>query len=146
MPNLQPCSACRKRPVEKLSQVTWAWNPEPTKRLAYRQKLCQACFIERVLVYDKEVPQEGALSCAVCGGDVERDMEPVYVTAFVPGVGKWRLDIPLCGSDALGVRVAATENGELLPDREPQSRGLESAPGTASPLTVWERLGILPRE
>jgi hypothetical protein len=104
------------------------------------------CFAGRVVVLDREVPQEGALACAACGCSVEHDMSPVYMTAFVPGVGKYRLDIPLCDADALGVRANATENAELLPDRESGFRGLESAPETASPKTAWERLGIVPRE
>jgi len=144
--NLQPCSVCRKRPVEKLSQVTWAWNPEPQTRVAYRQRLCLECFALRVVVLDHDVPQEGPLACAACGCSVEHDMSPVYMTAFVPGVGKYRLDVPLCDADALGVRANASENAERLPERDPQSRGLESAPGTASPKSAWERLGITPRE
>jgi hypothetical protein len=144
--NLQPCSACRKRPAEKLSQVTWAWNPEPQTRVAYRQRLCQACFIERVMQLDKEVPQEGALACAACGIDLEHGMSPVYATAYLPGIGKYRLDIPLCEPDAQIVRNWAQENAELLAERESGSRGLESAPRPDSPLTAWERLGIVPRE
>jgi hypothetical protein len=146
MVNLLPCSGCRKRPTEKLSQVTFAWNPEPQKRVAYRQRLCQACFVERVIVLDKEVPLAGALACAACGIDVEHDMSPIYMTAFIPGVGKYRLDIPMCEPDALIVRERAKENAELLPERDAQSRGLEAAPGPDAQLTVWERLGILPRE
>lgn len=142
---LQPCSACQKRPSEKLSQVTWAWNPRPTERIAYRQKLCLACFTERFLALDKPIPEVGSIPCPACGIDTGNDMDPVYVTAFVPGIGKFRLELALCGADAVEVRVRAQENAELLPDREPDSRGRDTAPGDA-PLSAWERLGIVPRE
>jgi hypothetical protein len=142
---LQPCSACQKRPQEKLSQVTWAWNPQPTKRIAYRQKLCLACFQERFLALDKPIPEIGNIPCPACGIDTGGDMDPVYATAFVPGIGKFTLELALCSADAVEVRVRATENAELLPEREPGSGARNQAPEDA-PLTAWERLGIVPRE
>jgi hypothetical protein len=144
---LQPCSACRVRPTEKLSQVTWAWNPRPLERLAYRQKLCLACFVQRFTAYDKPIAPTGALTCPGCGIETEHDMEPVYATAFIPGVGKHTLEMPLCGACAVNVRVAAQENAELLPERAaPGSGAWSQAPDTAPQLSAWERLGILPRE
>jgi hypothetical protein len=143
---LIPCSACRERPSEKLCQVTWAWNPRPRERLAYRQRLCVGCFAQRVAPLDQPIPLTGALTCPSCGIDVEHDMEPVYVTSFIPGIGKHRMELPLCGPCAVEVRVRAQENAELLEERDPESRGLESAPSTAPQLTAWERLGIVPRE
>jgi hypothetical protein len=141
---LIPCSVCRERPAEKLSQVTWAWNPRPKERLAYRQRLCVACFVANVAMLDKPIERTGSLTCPVCGIDVEHDMEPVYCTSYVPGTGKWTLELPLCPGCAVEVRVRAQTNAELLPEREPVSRGL--APGSTPGTGAWAALGIVPRE
>lgn len=141
---LIPCSFCQERPGEKLSQVTWAWNPRPKERIAYRQKLCLKCFVTNVLGLDKPIEAKGPLTCPSCGTDTEFDMDPVYVTAFIPGSGKMQLELALCGSCAVEIRVRAQTHAELLPEREPESRGL--APGPSPATSPWERLGIVPRE
>jgi len=141
---LIPCSVCRTRDYDKLSQVTWAWNPVPRQRVAYRQRLCVGCFAGRVLVMDREIDPQARLVCPACGIDTEADMEPVYATAYVPGVGKMVYEWPLCPTHSDIVRAAAQEGAELLPEREPESRG--QAPSTAPPVSPWERLGIMPRE
>jgi hypothetical protein len=141
--HLIPCSFCRQRSDEKLCQVTWAWNPRPKERLAYRQRLCVTCFCTNVLALDKLYEPDARLSCPACGIDTEHDMEPVYVTAFVPGTGKITFEFPLCSTHAVDVRVNAQTNAELLPEQPPESRGL--APSTTPPVTAWDRLGITPR-
>jgi len=141
---LIPCSVCRQRPEEKLSQVTWAWNPRPRERVAYRQRLCITCFCSSVLPLDKDVEPEGALTCPGCGIDTEHDMDPVYCTSFIPGTGKLQLSLPLCANCAIEVRNRAQMGAELLPEQEAGSRG--QAPGTPPRPSVWEQLGIAPRE
>jgi len=138
------CSFCQERPSEKLSQVTWAWNPQPTTRLAYRQRLCLTCFCTNVLGMDKEIEPTGPLTCPSCGTSSEYDMEPVYATAYIPGTGKMTYEFALCGACAVEVRVRAQTHAELLPDRDPVSRGL--APGNTPGLGAWAQLGIVPRE
>jgi hypothetical protein len=141
---LIPCSVCRQRPEDKLCQVTWAWNPQPRTRMAFRQRLCINCFCARLLVFDKPIEPTGALTCPSCGIDTEADMEPVYATAFVPKAGRMAYELPLCPSCAVEVRVRAQEHAELLPERDPESRG--QAPSTPLVPSAWERLGIRPRE
>jgi hypothetical protein len=142
--SLIACSYCRERPTEKPAQVTWAWNPRPKERVAYRQRLCLTCFATNVLGLDKPIEPTGPLTCPACGVDTEHDLDPVYCTAFLPGVGKMTLELPLCGTCVVEVRVRAQTNAELLPEREPESRGL--APGNSPASSPWARLGIVPRE
>src|SRR5258708_18705107 len=73
------CSQCRKRPEEKLSQVTWAWLRSDRVRVAYRQRLCLQCFCVAVLALDKPLDADGPASCPACGILTEDDMDPVYV-------------------------------------------------------------------
>jgi hypothetical protein len=142
--SLIPCSACRKRPAEKLAQVTWAWNPEPRERVAYRQKLCHDCFMARLVVFPRDIAPDGPLQCPACGGDTEFDMEPVYATAYVPDIGKLTWELALCSGCSASIRASAQENAELLAEREPVSRGL--APGNSPGTSPWASLGITPRE
>jgi len=71
-------------------------------------------------------------------------MDPVYVTAYVPGAGKMTYEFALCGACAVEARVRAQTNAELLPDRLPDSRG--QATGNSPAVSAWDRLGIRPRE
>jgi len=112
--------------------------------MAYRQRLCPSCFIQRVLPLDKPFDPADELRCPSCGISTEHEMFPVYATSFIPGSGKYALELPLCGDCATNIRAAATENGELLADREPESRG--QAPRSTPQETAWNRLGIVPRE
>jgi acetone carboxylase gamma subunit len=112
--------------------------------MAYRQRLCTACFCTNVLGLDREIEAAGALTCPACGANTEHDMEAVYATAYIPGVGRHRLELPLCPSCATEVRVRAQTNAELLPERPPESRGL--APSSAPRDDAWSRLGIVPRD
>lgn len=144
MPNLQRCSYCETRPDDKLSQVTWAWLLSNRQRTAYRQKLCPMCVATNLLAVDKGIAAGERLTCPSCGIDTEDDMDPVYATAYFPGYGKERYEMPFCGACAVEIRSRAQKNAEHLEDREMGSRG--QAPGNApSPATVWEALGLRPR-
>ena len=138
------CDACRKRPQEKPAQVTAAWNDQDRHRHAYRQRLCVDCYAVRVLAYEKAIAADEPLTCPACGINTDRDYQAVWVTAFLPGVGKIRHEFPFCGEHFDVYRQWAMENAERLEDREPQSRG--QAPGAPPPVSPWAALGLAPDE
>jgi hypothetical protein len=143
--SLIPCSACRKRVPEKLSQVTWAWYRADGQRVAYRQRLCTSCYLSAVQPLDVE-PNFDELTCPACGMSVEHDMDPCYATAFLPGMGRVQLEIASCASCAVTIRQRAQEGAERLEDR-PRVEGPESSPSTLSTReSYWTGLGIVPRE
>jgi len=141
---LAPCSYCRQRSDAKLSQVTWAWLNAARERVAWRQKLCVACFVQNVLGLDKEVDLTAPLSCPACGIGTEHDYDAVYITSFIPGQGKMRLELPTCGACAAIIRGRAMENAERLEDR----LALVEGPGPSNTDTSdpWAALGIRPRD
>jgi hypothetical protein len=141
---LIPCSGCRTRDYDKLSQVTWAWSRADRTRAAWRQRLCVNCFAARVLAIEEPIPADGPLTCPGCHIETEHDFDAVYATAYVPGAGKFRYEFPFCGACAVEVRNRAQQNAELLPERELESRG--QAPGLSNTPTAWDQLGIRPRE
>lgn len=143
MPSLLTrCDVCRKRPTAKPAQVTTAWLDRLRQRHAYRQRVCIDCYTTRVLAYEQEITPDAPLTCPACGIDTDHDYQAIYVTAFLPGVGKVAHEFPFCGAHFDQYRVMATENAERLEDRGPQSRG--QAPGTPPPESPWAALGIEP--
>jgi hypothetical protein len=114
--SLIPCDSCRKRVQEKLAQVTWAWYADNGQRVAYRQRLCTACYVTNVLPFDKPVDYD-ALTCPGCGISTEQDMAPVYATAFLPGQGREQFEFPTCAACATRMHVMAIEGGHELESR-----------------------------
>jgi hypothetical protein len=142
--SLYPCSMCGARPQGKLASTTWAWNLADGKRVAWRQRLCTQCFILHVQSIPL-LPSDAPLACPNCGISTAEDMDPVYCTAFVPGVGKYSLEWPFCGACAVTVRAAAQENAQRLESGDDSSGAGGSGPRTSSPQSDWAALGIQPR-
>jgi len=144
--SLIPCDSCGTRPPEKLAQTTTAWYTADGQRTAWRQRLCTACFCSNVLPLDKDLDFVAGLTCPSCGISTDNDMDPCYITAYVPGSGKISLEIPTCAACAVNVRARAQKGGQKLEDRRVEG------PGGSSPSTLpareayWANIGIGPRD
>lgn len=82
------------------------------------------------------------MCCPACGTSTENDMDPVYVTTYVPSIGRVRLELPLCAPCAVEIRNRAQQGATKLEDRDPESWG--RGPKTEA-ITAWAALGIEPR-
>jgi len=143
--SLIPCDSCRKRVAEKLAQTTWAWYDQEGHRVAYRQRLCTACFAAQVLPYDRPLDMD-ALTCPGCGISTDQDMDPCYATAYIPGSGKLQLEIPSCAACAPILREHAQVGAQKLSDRE-RVEGPGASPSTQTTReSYWASIGVLPRE
>ena len=143
--SLIPCDSCGKRVPEKLCQTTWAWYTPEGLRVAYRQRLCTACFVSQVLPYDVPLDMD-ALTCPGCHISTDRDMDPVYATAYVPGSGKLQLELPTCAACAPILREHAQVGAQRLGDRE-RVEGPGASPSTGTTReSYWSSIGILPRD
>lgn len=143
--SLIPCDFCGKRVPEKLAQVTWAWYRADGQRVAYRQRLCTACFCANLLPLDVE-PNFDALTCPACGISTEHDMDPCYATAYIPGQGKTSIEAATCPSCAVEIRSRAQQGAVRLEDR-PSVEGPSAGPSTMTTReSYWSSVGILPRE
>lgn len=143
--SLFPCSACGQRVPGKLSNATWAWFRADNVRVAHRQRLCAGCYVENVAALETATA-ENPLSCPVCHTDAGDDMDPCYLTLFIPGVGPLRLEMATCSACAVEVRNRALVGATLLADRLIASGGQGPSPQTDAQPSVWEQLGIRPRE
>jgi hypothetical protein len=109
--------------------------------VAFRQRLCLACFAMTVAPLEVAT-REFTGTCPACGIDTTQDMDPVYCTTYVPGLGPLRLEMPLCAPCAVEVRNRAQKGATIPEDRDPTSLG--RGPRTDAP-SPWEELGIQPR-
>ena len=85
------------------------------------------------------------MTCPNCGIDTAQDMDPVYCTFIPKGVGKMRLEAPMCAPCAAILRIFAQTGADLLEDRDPVEGARFTAPSTDA-ASVWAQLGIVPRE
>src|SRR6267154_4697666 len=138
---LIPCSSCQERSPGKLSNLTWAWWTAANDRIAYRQKLCSSCAAQQVIPLIAE--EIVALICPSCGMGTVDDMDPVYLTAYWPGVGKVQYELPKCPSCACRIRVNAQAGATKLEDRGDKFEGQGANPGpqTQAPIGSWAALG-----
>lgn len=83
--------------------------------------------------------------CPVCGGEPDETLDGTWATSFIPEYGKLAIEMATCAACAVGVRAAAMVGATVLPDRQGEFGGL--GPQTnATSASVWESLGIRPRE
>ena len=142
--SLIPCDSCRARVPEKLAQVTWAWYRADGQRVAFRQRLCTACYCSILLPLDKPVDFDD-LKCPACGISTSSDMDPCYATAYVPGAGKQQFELATCAACAVEVRNRAQVGASRLEDR-PSVEGPGPSPSTMTTReSYWSQIGVLPR-
>jgi hypothetical protein len=140
--SLIPCDACHQRVPEKLCQCTWAWYRADGQRVAYRQRLCTACFATTVLPLDKDLDYVNGLTCPACGIGTDEDMDPCYCTAFIPGQGKIQLELATCASCAVTIRQRAQVGATKLEDARVEGPS-DSSPSTLTTReSYWSALGI----
>jgi len=143
--SLIPCDSCRKRVPEKLCQATWAWYVVTGDRVAYRQRLCTLCYATNVLGLDKPIDFD-ALTCPGCGMSTEHDMDPVYLTVYVPSAGRQQFEFPTCAVCAVEIRSRAQQGAVKLEDRRVEGPGSGPSTQPTTRESYWESIGIIPRE
>ena len=134
---LVPCAVGPHRCPEKPSTLFWAWNRSDGLRVAYKQRLCVGHFAERIVPL-QVASESDLLVCPCCGIDTADDLDAVYCTIYLPGVGRSDLELATCSACAARVRIGAEENALKLEDR--QAGAASPAPAHAS-ADVWRALG-----
>jgi hypothetical protein len=74
------------------------------------------------------------------------DMDPVYLTVYVPGTGPVRLEMPFDPACAAEMRVFGMTGARKLDDQGASFGGQGPGPQTSTPDSTWAALGIQPRE
>jgi hypothetical protein len=139
---LQRCSECTRRTGEKTTHTTIAWRTGDDERVAYLLHLCGQCFGARVGSQWRDYQGVERLTCPACGIDTEDDHDDVYVTAYIPSYGEFKLEVPFCGACAALYRIWAQEHGQRRESQLGASTGPQTHP---TGLELLRSMGIEPR-
>jgi ribosomal protein S27AE len=143
--SLIPCDSCHLRVPEKLCQATWAWYRVDGQRVAWRQRICTACFCSSVMPLDVPINYEDGITCPMCGISTNEDMDPCYCTAFLPGSGRLQLEIPTCAPCAAKLRARIQEGSRKLEGSPVEGPSATSPSTPTTRESYWAALGIAPR-
>lgn len=133
--SIYPCSACGHRAKGKLAASYNAWFRADGVRVCYRQRLDEDCFSERILplIAGLSEAAEDLCSCVICHADASDDLDPTYLTVYLPGAEVREYQMPMHGACAAGIRQRLMDGGELMADRGAQMRG----PSSSAPRKDW---------
>lgn len=143
--SLFPCTSCQERATEKYANVTMAYRNAAYERLAWRHRMCAACWastVQPVLLAVRSDPY----NCPMCHTDPGEDLDPTYFTAYVPGYGKLQIEAATDGPCAAELRLHFQDGATKLADRQAASVGQDPGPQTDPATSVWQALGIEPRD
>lgn len=137
---LYSCAGCGVRPREKLAQLYWAWFREDGVRTAWKQRLCVDCTSSRVgsILAHSQGESSDLTMCPSCGADASSDLDPIYLTIYVPRRERRDFSLRMCAACAAVTRAAAQQNADKLVDRQ-------SSSAETSPTSAWDRLGLSPQ-
>jgi len=135
------CSYGGEPAAPKLASIYWAWYTVSGQRVSWKTFSCVGCaptslgIIFRSLRNASESPDEK--HCASCGQVLDTDIDPIYVTLYLPGQERTDPEVWLDSACAAIIRSQIQSVGQRLPDRNVESRG---------PLTLatdpWEAIGF----
>jgi len=94
----------------------WGWWNTGDVKVGRLQKLCVDCFAQTLLPLDVQDTPEQSLTCAACGIDITDDHQQTFVTYFVGGRDRRRLEIAMCPSCTTLRRGYVTDNSTMLED------------------------------
>jgi len=105
---------------EKLASLYWAWFRADGVRVAQKQRRCPDHAKERLQVILQHAGDDsGDLSlCPGCGGDSASDLDPVFLTLYMPRQEQRTFELGTCSACAAEIRISALEGAEPLKDRQ----------------------------
>lgn len=121
---VRTCTQCRSTQKEALFWAVGAWNRADGVRVAYKHKLCLLCVTTKVVPIQNHSDNAG-MTCPNCGIDTSEDYDAVYLTWIPKGVGKLHAEAPFCNACAANFRLWWQQGGELLEDRDIDSRAAD---------------------
>lgn len=140
--SLIPCGRDGERHPGKNATLYWAWTRADGRRRSYRQRLCIDCFRELAVPLIVRTEAD-TLLCPACGGSSADDLDPVYLTYFLPGMARGIAEMATDGACAVRVRSWAMQGAQELEERV--LVGAEASAPTLSADAAWAALGLRPQ-
>lgn len=134
----RPCSGCAEKKPGKYASLYWAHFNGNGERKAWRQNLCRECLVDTFasLLQSTNSGLTDVPTCPACGGTSTGDMDPVFLTLYLPKTDPKEYELATCAACA----------AKLLPLTEAGATPLENrsaTPGAPSP-TVSQPWADLP--
>lgn len=123
--SIRPCSACGKRVHGKLATSYNAWFLADESRVCWRQQLCVPCLTGNLGSLLAKVSEESldVTVCPACGAESSEDLDPIYLTIFLPKQEPREYALTTCGSCAATLRGSLQEGAKRMADRGAESGG-----------------------
>jgi hypothetical protein len=136
--SFRPCSICEQRFPGKPATLYSAWFRVDGVRTAYKQRLCPGCFATAYLETLRGVSaHDGAeQTCPLCGASTKDDLDPIYLTLYLPKQPEREYEIGSCAACAAKLRIVLQQGGEPLADRTRQAGGPSPSP------SAWESVSL----
>ncbi len=128
MTSAYPCSMHGHKISGKLATLYSAWFRADGERTAWKQRLCADCVRQQLgLVLQHAAEENSAVTaCPACGKDSSEDLDPIYLTLYVPKQESREFALTTCASCAATLRVQLQAGAVRLPNRG-GSTGRESS-------------------
>lgn len=121
-----PCSYCGQRVPGRLASIYSAWFLADGSRTAWKQRACAPCVTQqlRSLLAHAADDSSAVTACPACGSDALQDLDPIYLTVYLPKQEPREFALTTDGACAVSLRLRLQERAERLPDRDGRgSRG-----------------------
>jgi hypothetical protein len=116
----RPCSACDMKKPGKYASLYWAHFNGNGVRKAWRQALCHDCLMENFasLLGNTNSDSMGASTCPACGGTSATDLDPVFLTLFLPKREPKEFELATCAACAANLLPLTQVGATDLPNRQ----------------------------
>lgn len=114
-----PCSLHGAKIDGKLATLYSAWFNADGGRTAWKQRLCAPCVKETLALILTKVAEttDFVTACPACGSDSSADLDPIYLTLYLPKQEAREFAMTTCSACAAKCRVSLQHGAEKLPDR-----------------------------
>lgn len=136
--SFRPCSICEQRFPGKPAAVYAAWFKADGVRIGWKQRLCPGCFSAAYLALLKAANSNGADAdtCPSCGQSNSDDLDPIYLTLYLPKQPEREYELATDAACAAKLRLVLQQGADRLEDRSASGRG----PTTST--TVWDAVEL----
>lgn len=125
------CSVHGAKIEGKLATLYSAWFNADGGRTAWKQRICAPCVKETLapLMRAATDASPDLTMCPACGTDSSSDLDPIYLTLYLPKQESREFALTTCASCAVTCRVSLQRGAEKLPDRQNVSNGTSKSAG-----------------
>jgi hypothetical protein len=117
--SLFPCSVCGVKPYGKLAVVYSAWFNAEGQRNAWKQRLDVSCAQQTLatVLANASDSSPDVVMCPACGKDASEDLDPIYLTLYLPKQPKREYALTTDAPCAAQLRLILQQGAAKLPDR-----------------------------